>query len=107
MDGAAVVTPVTGRKQKMPIGRPVKKGQSGNPTGRPKGTKTGDIRELAKQYGPATRFFFRSYRTAGRRLRPVSAAVPLLDRGFGKPTQPIGGDKTVPPVAISGRGAPR
>lgn len=72
VNGAAVVTPVTGKKQKMPIGRPFKKGRSGNPTGRPKGTKTGDIRELAKQYGPAAiEIFLRSHRTAERRLRPA------------------------------------
>lgn len=103
MNGAAVVTPVTGKKQKMPIGRPFKKGRSGNPTGRPKGTKTVDIRELAKQYGPATIDILFSIAQNGRApsAARVSAAVALLDRGFGKPTQPIGGDETVPPVAIS------
>jgi hypothetical protein len=31
----------------------------------------------------------------------VSAAQALLDRGWGKPTQPIAGDEDAPPVRIS------
>jgi hypothetical protein len=31
----------------------------------------------------------------------VSAATALLDRGHGKPTQPIAGDDEMPPVALS------
>ena len=31
----------------------------------------------------------------------VSAATALLDRGHGKPTQPISGDDEMPPMAVS------
>jgi len=38
---------------------------------------------------------------AGRHLQPwVSAAVALLDRGYGKPQQPLVGDDTAPPIEI-------
>jgi hypothetical protein len=36
----------------------------------------------------------------------VAAAVALLDRGWGRPTQPLAGDGDAPPVAIAFEWAP-
>ena len=70
-------------------GRPFAKGVSGNPGGRPK--VLGDVQELARQKSPE------AIETLSKIMRDekaapaarVAAANALLDRGFGKPTQPI------------------
>ena len=31
----------------------------------------------------------------------VAAANAILDRGYGKPTQPLGGDDSMPPIGLS------
>jgi uncharacterized protein DUF5681 len=70
-------------------GRPFEKGKSGNPGGRPK--VLGDVQELARQQSPD------AINTLGDIMRDdkappaarVAAANALLDRGYGKPTQPI------------------
>lgn len=70
-------------------GRPFQKGVSGNPGGRPK--VLGDVQELARQKSPE------AIETLSNIMRDekaapaarVAAANALLDRGFGKPTQPI------------------
>ena len=70
-------------------GRPFPKGVSGNPGGRPK--VLGDVQELARQKSPE------AIETLSKIMRDekaapaarVAAANALLDRGYGKPTQPI------------------
>lgn len=60
-------------------------GQSGNPGGRPKGA--GDIREVARRFGEealATLVDVATNAEAPAAAR-VTAAMALLDRGFGKP----------------------
>jgi hypothetical protein len=70
-------------------GRPFVKGVSGNPGGRPK--VLGDVQELARQQSPeaintlATIMQDQKAAPAAR----VAAANSLLDRGYGKPAQPI------------------
>ena len=70
-------------------GRPFQKGVSGNPGGRPK--VLGDVQELARQKSPeaintlSTIMHNEKAPPAAR----VAAANALLDRGYGKPTQPI------------------
>ena len=72
-------------------GRPFQKGQSGNPGGRPKDLN--GVRELARSYaGEAIETLVKIMRdkrasASGR----AGAAGAMLDRGFGKPTQPIEG----------------
>ena len=66
-----------------------RKGQSGNPGGRPK--VIGDLQEQARQWAPEALEALREI-AASRDAPPsarVSAAVALLDRGYGKPAQSI------------------
>ena len=70
-------------------GRPFTKGLSGNPGGRPK--VLGDVQELARQRSPEainTLAAIMDDPKAPPAAR-VAAANSLLDRGYGKPTQPI------------------
>ncbi len=70
-------------------GKPFQKGVSGNPGGRPK--VLGDVQELAREQSPhaintlAEIMHNEKTPPAAR----VAAANALLDRGYGKPTQPI------------------
>ena len=70
-------------------GKPFQKGQSGNPGGRPK--VLGDVQELARQRSPEainTLVTIMQNEKAPPAAKVV-AANSLLDRGYGKPTQPI------------------
>ena len=72
-------------------------GQSGNPGGRPKGSA--EVRELARHHTVAAIEKLVAIMTAGQSEQAqLLAANSLLDRGWGKPTQPIGGDYEAPPV---------
>jgi hypothetical protein len=78
------------------------KGASGNPGGRPKSAK--ELREMAQKYGPkAVRFLYECM--ASDKVKDtvrVTAAIALLDRGYGKPAQAItGGDEDDRPVGLS------
>lgn len=83
-------------------GRPFQKGISGNPGGRPK--VLGDVQELARQKSPEaieTLSKIMQDEKAAPAAR-VAAANALLDRGFGKPTQPISQTLTkVDPSSLS------
>lgn len=70
------------------------KGQSGNPGGRPKGEK--EVIDLAREASP---------RAIGRLIElvdsqdervAIAAANSVLERGYGKPTQPLGNDPDNP-----------
>jgi hypothetical protein len=70
-------------------GRPFQKGISGNPGGRPK--VLGDVQELARHKSPEAITTLANI-TNDEKAPPaarVAAANALLDRGYGKPTQPI------------------
>lgn len=76
-----------GSGAKRVIGRPFRKGQSGNPGGMPKGTA--EIKELARVHSAdaiATIAKIMRDEAAPHAAR-VMAAERLLDRGFGKPKQ--------------------
>ena len=76
------------------------KGRSGNPGGRPR--EIGEIRELARRHTPAAIAALQgvmSSPTAPAAAR-VAAAQALLDRAWGKPTQPLAGDDSAGPVRI-------
>ena len=68
------------------IGRPFKKGQSGNPGGRPK--VVAEIRQLARERGPEAIAALVKVMTKGKsEAARVAAATALLDRGWGRPKQ--------------------
>lgn len=78
-----------------------KPGQSGNPGGRPKAER--EVVELAREG---------STRAMGRLIElvehedprtAIAAANSVLDRAFGKPTQPISGDDDKPPIGVEAR----
>lgn len=75
-----------------PRGRPFAKGQSGNPTGRPK--QVGEVRDLARSFtAEAINGLVKIARSKGA---PAAARVAawnsLLDRGYGKPATTITGE---------------
>jgi hypothetical protein len=74
-------------------------GQSGNPGGRPK--EVGHVRALAKKYTEeAIRTLAELMRTGKPDRARVAAAEALLDRAYGKPTQPLAGDESLPALKI-------
>ena len=76
------------------------KGQSGNPSGRPK--EIGHVRDLARAHTDAaiaTLVEIRGDIGAPPAAR-VAAAQALLDRAWGKPSQAIGGAEDLGPVEM-------
>ena len=74
------------------------KGQSGNPGGRPK--EVGHIRDLARAHTDAAmRALVEIAQDAGAPpAARVAASTALLDRGWGKPSQAIGGAEDLGPI---------
>ena len=76
-------------KRVMPRGRPFQPGQSGNPTGQPKGVR--EVREAAREHtalAMETLAQARRSKSAPWSAR-VMAAEALLSRGWGKAVQPV------------------
>lgn len=68
-----------------------KKGQSGNPGGKPK--VAAEVKALAREYGAeAIDKLVALMRGAEDEKTQLNAAESLLDRGYGRPTQAISGD---------------
>jgi Family of unknown function (DUF5681) len=64
------------------------KGQSGNPSGRPR--RDHRIQELARSYGPDALATLHKIASEGTsESARVSAAIALLERGYGKPPQTL------------------
>ncbi len=67
---------------------PFKKGQSGNPGGRPK--EDDEIKRLARIHAPDALKRLAYWLKSDNPKASVSAAQALLDRGYGKPAQQVG-----------------
>jgi hypothetical protein len=77
-------------------------GESGNPDGRPKVLQ--QVRDLARQHTVAAiEKLAVLMEKGGSEQVQLMAANALLDRGWGKPTQPTAGDDDAPPVRIDAR----
>lgn len=73
--------------------------------GRKKGTPnkaTRDIKALAQQYGDAAVAALAEIMRDKKKppAARVAAAKELIDRGYGKATQPIAGDPDMPPLQV-------
>jgi hypothetical protein len=86
-----------------------KPGKSGNPNGRPKVAI--DLRDLARQHGPGAITLLAQMsgllpgKPADNETARIAAIKEILDRGYGKATQPVSGDPDGPPIAVDFRWA--
>lgn len=88
----ANATAENSRKAK-PRGKPFAKGTTGNAGGRPKlPDDVKHVRELAREYTAEAIAALAGVMTGGSGPAKVAAANALLDRGWGKPSQPVDGD---------------
>lgn len=80
---------------------PFQPGQSGNPGGRPKANAR--VRDLAREYTEVAIETLAQVAQVGEsEAARVSAATALLDRGWGKPAQPLDGDGEGGPIQHAG-----
>jgi hypothetical protein len=76
------------------------RGVSGNPGGQPKGLA--DVREFARQYTATAINCLAHIAEKGKtEMAQIAASTALLDRAWGRPTQPIAGDDDMAPVGQS------
>ena len=60
------------------------------------------VTELAREHTPAAVAKLAHIMNKGKsEASCIAAASALLDRGWGKPTQPLSGDKDAPPIGLS------
>jgi len=81
---------------------PFKKGQSGNPGGRPK--EVAEVRELAKEHGPAAIERLAELMGSDNERTAVAACEAILNRGYGRPAQSVtlAGEEDGPPIQMQG-----
>jgi len=78
------------------VGRPFKKGQSGNPGGIPKGTA--DVRAAARQHTDRAIARLKKAIDSKDERVAVEASKAMLDRGWGRPVQALSGPDEGPVV---------
>lgn len=104
----SATTQITGEGRITPQGRgglrnsSWRPGQSGNPKGRPKPEV--DIAALAREHGPRCIAVVAKLLSDNDHKIRLAAAIALLDRGWGRPSQAITGENGQP-IAIDFRWA--
>jgi hypothetical protein len=74
-------------------------GASGNPGGRP--AALNEVRDLARKHTAKAVANLAKIADSGKsEMARIAASVALLDRGWGRPTQPIAGDDEMPPISV-------
>jgi hypothetical protein len=72
--------------------------------GRPKGAvnkATKDIKEIARAHGPEViEGFWRLFKEADSDQAKIAAGKEILDRAYGKSTQPLSGDDDAPAIKV-------
>ena len=77
----------TAKKQR---GKPFKKGQSGNPNGRPKKTpELIEVENLCRDLSPSAVERLADWMKSDNARASVAAATGIIERAFGKPRQPV------------------
>ena len=75
-------------------------GCSGNAGGRPKAEE--NVRNLARSHTELAVATLVTIAESGQsETAKVAAATAILDRGWGRPTQPLSGDDDAPPIGLS------
>jgi len=89
----AEATQVAEKPTVPPQLKPWKKGQSGNPRGRAKGTKVVrsalDVRSLARSYSTKAIMRLVKLMDSPKETVALAACIAILDRGYGKPMQSV------------------
>ena len=81
--------------RKRVVGRPFRKGQSGNPTGRPKALQELVALARAETLPTLKKIVWLRDNADDQRVQ-LAAARELFDRAWGRPTQPLAGDPEHP-----------
>ncbi len=81
---------------------PFKKGQSGNPGGRPK--EVSEVKDLARTHGVDAIERLVELIASDNERTAVAACEAILNRGYGRPAQSmsLSGDEDKPPVQLEG-----
>lgn len=74
------------------------KGQSGNPGGRPRAVAA--VRDAARKHTTKAIDTLVACLDAPAHNTRVAAAIALLDRGWGRPSQAVGGDEEMPELIV-------
>ncbi len=94
-----VASQISARTAQPPIGKPWRKGQSGNPGGRPK--VAADVKAEARRYTKEALARLVHWMRSDDPQASIRASMALLDRGCGKPAQAVLGTLPDRPIVFT------